>query len=543
MNKVLLVTNYADQFLIKELSKLSNYSILSPGYNRIAIFDLKDFDFAEIDCVIMHISERKLYDSYCQVSNRSDYFRSNLDLITNTIEFLSVEIKVPIIFILPKFINDSIHGMSSFQRKEGFNYFVFDILTLLRDLTFKFKGLELIVPEKLHFSYRNFIFSDLPYEITSLSKLAFQITKKLNTLSGLGLVKCIVCDLDNTLWGGVLGDDGIERLEFSPNGRGKVFFDIQTTLLRLKEKGILLAIISKNYHEVVIDAFSSNRFVLKLDDFVVIKANWERKSKNMIEIINELSLTADSFLFLDDNPVERNDINSLNMGIVVPDLGVKEAESILSYLSESHYFDSISTVPLKDRTKDYQNEFKRVEIKKSYHDESEFLRSLKLFSSFDAFNLNTIDRIHELFTRSNQFNLTTIRRSKYELKNIINSSAHITLSFNLRDDYGDFGLVSCIIIEKIQECRYIISDWIMSCRVLNRSLEEFIILTVISLIQKEFCTSEEFTLIGEYRPTKKNSMVSGLYTRMGFVECGEGFFEYTVSRKIETKLKSFVNHG
>ena len=326
--------------------------------------------------------------------------------------------------------------------------------------------------------------------------------------------KCLILDLDNTTWGGIIGDDGIEHIQVGSLGLGKAFTELQSWAKNLKERGIILAICSKNEDKTAREPFEKHPdMVLRLDDIAVFVANWENKADNIRYIQSILNIGYDSMVFLDDNPFERNLVRQELPEVTVPELPKDPAEYV-PYLQQFNLFETTSYSSLdKDRTGQYQREAKRVGLQKNFGSISEFLENLKMEAIAKSFDKFHVPRIAQLTQRSNQFNLRTIRYSEKEIKDIINSDQHSSLYVSLKDKFGDYGLISLVILNKEKEGLFI-DTWIMSCRVLKRDVESFVLNELVRIAKEEGVSY----LIGERLPTKKNIIVKDHYKNLGFEE-------------------------
>jgi FkbH-like protein len=326
--------------------------------------------------------------------------------------------------------------------------------------------------------------------------------------------KCLVLDLDNTLWGGVIGDDGIEGIQIGHGlGIGIVYSEFQQWLKKMKDRGIILAINSKNTESVAKEPFEKHpEMILRLSDIAVFVANWENKAQNMIHIQSILNIGYDSMVFIDDNPFERNMVRENVPDVHVPEMPEDPADW-LEYLYAMNLFETISYSSVdSDRTKQYQSEAKRVTSQKSFTNEDDYLKNLSMGSLVEGFTPYTAPRIAQLSQRSNQFNLRTIRYDEADIHKITNDPDYHCFSFTLEDKYGDNGLI-CVVIMKAQDGETLFIDtWFMSCRVLKRGMENFVINTLVN-----FATENGYKkIVGEYIPTEKNEIVSGHYSRLGF---------------------------
>lgn len=326
--------------------------------------------------------------------------------------------------------------------------------------------------------------------------------------------KCLILDLDNTVWGGVVGDDGWENIQVGHGlGIGKVFTEFQEWVKKLKKRGIIVCVCSKNDENKAKEPFAKNpEMVLKLDDISVFIANWENKADNIRIIQSILNIGFDSMVFLDDNPFERNMVRKNVPGVTVPELP-EDPGQYLEFLYSQNLFETASYSNAdKDRTKQYQVEAKRVTAAKAFTNEADFLKSLNMLSEVKGFDKFNTLRVAQLSQRSNQFNLRTVRYTEDQITAIDQSDKYATFSFTLEDKFGDNGLIAVIIMEKKDAETLFIDTWFMSCRVLKRGMENF---TLNILVDYAFQNGFK-KIIGEYLPTAKNKMVKELYPSLGF---------------------------
>ena len=329
--------------------------------------------------------------------------------------------------------------------------------------------------------------------------------------------KCIILDLDNTLWGGIVGDDGISGIELGHGlGIGKMFVEFQEWLLKLKNRGIILCVCSKNNESTAKEPFLNHPdMVLKIDDIAVFLANWESKVSNIRMIQKILNIGFDSMVFLDDSSFERGVVKENIPEITVPELP-EDPALYLEYLYSLNLFETSSFSKVDtDRTKQYAANARREEFQNLFDNEEEYLKSLEMISKVDTFNEYNIPRVAQLSQRSNQFNLRTIRYTESEIKTISESSEYISRAFNLSDKFGDNGLIAVVIMKKMDMESLFIESWFMSCRVLNRGMENYILDKLVAIAKENGI----MRIIGEYIPTPKNILVKDHYRNLGFIKC------------------------
>jgi FkbH-like protein len=328
-------------------------------------------------------------------------------------------------------------------------------------------------------------------------------------------VKCIVLDLDNTLWGGVIGDDGLEGIRLGELGDGEAFVTLQRFLLEMRRRGVLLAVCSKNERENALLPFREHpAMVLRESDITMFVANWDDKATNISLIKETLNIGYDSILFLDDNPFERRLVRELLPEVVVPELPEDPAEYV-SAIAAHNFFEAASASQLDaQRAELYKTAVAREDAKHSFANIEDYLRSLSMeidVRRFDAFNL---PRISQLIQRSNQFNLATRRYSEAQCAAMMaDEHGSYPFSVSLKDRFGEYGLISVVVVQRRDDVATI-EEYLMSCRVLQRGVEHNVMNHIFSWAAANGIRRIE----GVYIPTKKNGMVKQFYARFGFAQ-------------------------
>ena len=325
--------------------------------------------------------------------------------------------------------------------------------------------------------------------------------------------KVLVLDLDNTLWGGVVGDDGVDGIEIGDTSpRGEAFKAFQGYIASLKARGVLLAVASKNDPERAEEAFVRHpEMVLRMGDFVAFKASWGPKSESLRQIAAELELGLDSFVFVDDNPAEIEIVRQFVPEVATILLGPDPSE-YRATLEDCRLFEPRAlTAEDSDRTAQYQREAERRTLLASVTDMDAYLGSLGMVGAVLPFRAADVPRIAQLVNKSNQFNLTTRRRSEAEVAAVLESPEHDGFTVRLRDRFGDHGLIAVVIL-RTEGGVADVDTWLMSCRVLKRQVEEETVNEIVRLALARGATRVR----GLYLPTAKNDMVRDLYARMGF---------------------------
>lgn len=370
---------------------------------------------------------------------------------------------------------------------------------------------------------------DFSYSLSHIIKAVFGKNKK-----------ALVLDLDNTLWGGIVGDDGAENLEIGQETpMGQVYQEFQTYLKSHKELGVLLNIDSKNDEENAIAGLNHPDGVLRPEDFIIIKANWETKSQNMAEIASTLNIGKDALVFVDDNPREREIIRQQIPEAAVPEMTNGEAlepDRFIRILDKNGYFEVISLSEDDQRRNEmYKANALRKSQEESFGDYTEFLKSLEMRGSILGFDAVHFSRIAQLTNKSNQFNLTTKRFTQAQIEQIAGNPGYITLYGRLSDKFGDNGVVS-LIVGRIKGKEVHVELWLMSCRVLKRNMEFAMMDTLVERCQKKGIQR----IIGYYYPTAKNAMVKDFYGLQGFTkikeeESGNTIWQFDIKENYEKK--------
>jgi FkbH-like protein len=325
--------------------------------------------------------------------------------------------------------------------------------------------------------------------------------------------KCLVLDLDNTLWGGVIGDDGLEGIVLgNGSGTGEAYAALQTVALDLRGRGIILAVCSKNDEANALLPFRRhNEMVLKEEHIACFVANWTDKAANLREIATMLNIGTDSLVFLDDNPAERAIVRMELPEVAVPEVGEDPAE-YPGLFTRAGYFEALS-FSNEDRLRAdlYRANADRLKLQSSVTNLTDYLASLEMTMYASPFDVVGRTRITQLINKSNQFNLTSRRYSEAQIEGAEKDPKKFTLQVRLSDKFGDNGIVSVIIFDK--ECeKWSCDTWLMSCRVLGRRVEE----AVLAVVAKAARAEGAATLQGRYIPSKKNGLVVEHFAKLNF---------------------------
>jgi FkbH-like protein len=328
--------------------------------------------------------------------------------------------------------------------------------------------------------------------------------------------RCLVLDLDNTLWGGVIGDDGLEGIVLGQGDpQGEAFLAIQRTALALRERGIVLAVSSKNNDDTARLPFQNHpEMLLRENHVAVFQANWRDKATNIRAIAKELSLGLESLVFLDDNPAERRLVRDMLPEVAVPELTEDPAHYVRTLLAAG-YFEAVTFSPEDQKRADfYQDNARRVALQRATGDLDAYLETLDMTITFQPFDDVGRARIAQLISKSNQFNLTTRRYGEAQVGEIEADPNCFTLQVRLVDTFGDNGMISVIICRRDGNA-WQIDTWLMSCRVLGRRVEQAVLQELVGHARALGITR----IVGTYRPTERNRLVEDHYAKLGFTEC------------------------
>ncbi len=348
-------------------------------------------------------------------------------------------------------------------------------------------------------------------EVPAIPYLSFNLANIIKSIYGKNK-KAFVLDLDNTLWGGIIGDDGVENIRIGKEvPSGQVYAEFQEYLKDHKALGIILNINSKNEYENAIAGLKHPASILLPDDFIIIKANWNPKNLNTKDIAEELNLGADSFVFVDDNPAERKVVADYVEGIATPE--IDQPENYIRIIDRNAYFEvtNFSEEDLK-KSELYRDNSKRSQMMSTFDNYEDYLKSLEMKAEIASFKPIYLERISQLTNKSNQFNLTTKRYSLSDIEEVKNDDNYIKLYGKLEDIFGDNGVISVVIGNIKNKDELHIDLWIMSCRVLKRNME----FAMMDKLVEKAKEKNIKTIYGYYYPTKKNKMVNDFYDLQGF---------------------------
>ena len=534
MLRIAVIGNYATQFLLKPLKK--QFKSMETEFYQ-AEFNSIDMELIDPnsnlfslnpDFIIWHESTLGLRDQFyqSQTSNRDEFAVQYIKRLNNYLYVIAE--------LLPKckvlFPNhslrylDSIFGNFSSKVEISWDYQIQKINQLLNEASIENKNLYLIesTPTQQVYSttdYSMVVTAELHFTLQYLDWITYNLKQTIDAFQG-SFKKCVILDLDNTLWGGIIGDDGLENIHIGNLGTGKAFTRFQKWLKELKNRGIILAVCSKNEDSIAKSPFLNHpEMILKLDDIALFTANWNSKADNINNIQKILNIGFDSMVFLDDNPAEREIVRNHIPNIIVPELPIDPAD-YLPYLISLNLFETVSlSANDSERTMQYQQEAKRAELSASITNMDEYLRSLDMVAKIEEISEINVERVAQLTQRSNQFNLRTKRYTSADIKNICSNPNHLIVTVEMADKFGNYGLISVVIVEIIENVAKI-DTWIMSCRVLKRNVEHALMNYLVDRLTNKNIQKIE----GEYIPTEKNVLVANLLPELGMNKTEDNYY-------------------
>lgn len=540
--KVALLSDSAPQFL--------SQAIRAIGWEKQLDLEIFETDFDQIDrqvlskesdlhkfkpeIIIIFECYQKTTEHFYNLNDkqRKSFTNDYGKKVENFYKIINSKLGAKLIYFNIPQVNDSVFGNFASKVEASLPYQIKKLNLLLNKLSSKCRDLfildlaSLVQREGTSFAIdqKFWVNFSLALSIDMHPKIAKNVVDIICAANG-QVIKCVVVDLDNTLWGGIIGDDGLDGIQIGELGIGKAFSQIQLWLRELTKRGIILAVASKNDEKIAKDVFENHpEMILSLSDFAVFAVNWNSKIDNIANIQKTLNISFSSIVFLDDNPFEREIIKKTFPQITVPDLP-QDATEWLTYLQEENLFETTSfSEEDKKRIQHLRQNTKRTLEYESFADETLFLKNLDMVAKIEPFKQFDIPRVAQLSQRSNQFNLRTVRYSEEEIKKITKSNNYLTISIHLKDKFGDLGLISAIILEKKSDSLFV-DTWIMSCRVLKRGVEDLAMNHIVSLAKA--CRAKE--VVGEYIPTEKNGLVKNHFSNLGFIK-KDSLWQFPISK-------------
>ena len=551
--KVALLGDTATQFLataIKGWGVERGYRIelFEAEYNQVErqfmdpTSDLHQFD---AQYIVVFQSTHKWNEHYSLLSTaeQGTLADNRLDFVTQICDSTNAKI---IYFNYPE-IEDTVFGSYANKVETSFTYQVrkmnYELMKLSEEKQNLFicdiAGLQNKLGRDTMFDAMVYTTTEMIFSLDAIPYVSSRVMDIICALQG-KFKKCIILDLDNTLWGGVVGDDGLEGIQLGHGlGIGKAFTEFQMWVKKLKNRGIIVCVCSKNDEDKAKEPFEKHPdMVLRLDDISVFMANWETKVDNIRQIQQILNIGFDSMVFIDDNPFERNMVRENIPDITVPEMP-EDPSCYLEYLYSLNLFETASySLADKDRTKQYQVQAKRAAFSKSFTNEADFLKSLNMVSNVEGFTKFNIPRVAQLSQRSNQFNLRTVRYTESDIEAMLKDEKCFPLTFTLEDKFGDNGLIAVVIMKELDGESLFVDTWFMSCRVLKRGMENFTLNNMVEVAKKNGYKK----IIGEYLPTPKNGMVADHYAKLGFEQMSdEARSKWSLNVESYKNLECYIN--
>jgi FkbH-like protein len=555
-----ILADFASQHYVKAIRAALitwkiNATIWEADYNSIEssiISENSGLYQERFDYVILIPSAYKLNKDFSHSPSPAGFADLKLARIKQLVGMLTSRTRSRVIITNYHELDDGVFGNYANKTDQSFLFQVRKLNFGLMQLAIEHSNLFIADAQSLYssqgtalaFDPKLYVHGDLIYSLDFIAILAQSTSKIIAAIQG-SFKKCVIVDLDNTMWGGIIGDDGIENIQVGDLGIGKAFTGLQNWLLSLKNRGIILAVSSKNTDAIAREVFEKHPgMTLRMRDISVFAVNWETKVDNIRFIQSVLNIGFDSMVFLDDNPFERNIVRQNIAEITVPELPEDPAE-YLFYLQSLNLFETASfSSEDAGRTKQYQEEAGRMELQKSFLNEDEFLASLDMKALVKPVDSFTCPRVAQLTQRSNQFNLRTIRYTDDDVKKLMVNPDFRTITVSLADKYGDYGLISAVFLEKKSTDTVFIDTWIMSCRVLKRGVEWMVLDEIIRAAVESGCKYIE----SEYIATPKNGMVSNHYQLLGFEELDTSgkyrlkIENYLPKANFIEKIRDYVNN-
>ena len=518
-------------------------------YSRMSLSVLNpDFVQLKPEVVIIVISSHILYEEY-QRANREDksgfaerYIREINDVWKVIQENGSIIFQTNCIDI-----PDNTHGNCTLKFEDSFLYQIRKLNYLLAE---RCKNNQGIIPFDIlkyqsRFGY-DYVFSAdtffaalMPYSLPFIKLFVREWFHLYESVNGL-IVKCIVVDLDNTIWGGIVSEDGIGELLLSGSGEGRAFHYFQLWLKSMKESGLMLAICSKNDHKLVFQVFKEREdMVLKWEDFSAYEINWDNKAQGIERIKNRLGISFDNMVFIDDSIFERENVKNEIPELIVPDMPQNPSKYI-EFLSSLNIFESCIVDNLGEkRAAHFKNESKRDNLRLASLREDVYLKKLEMKLQFARVTRRQSERVAQLLNRCNRFNLRTKRATVYQVEQLIEDDSCYLIYFTLEDIYEDYGIISVIIGKKIDDDKVFIDNWVLSCRAFGRGVETAVCNSFVSLMKQ----MEIKQIVGEYIPNNKNEIVKELFSKLGFDICEDGTYILNVDSYSDLTNYISVEYG
>lgn len=491
--------------------------IVSSDYDNIVqeVLDKNsNFNKHKYDAVLLSIDYRNLF------FEKDDRLDRSAELIKTIKEAVSKNLNCPIIFQNISCPPIQLHGSYDKLNKhslrkqiEDFNSFLYNFIQNNGDYLFDVSTLSEIIGTQNWFDFKYWALAKVPFSPNFIPIYLEFLSRILRAIKGLSK-KCLVLDLDNTIWGGVIGDDGLDGIKLGQGDSiSEAFLEFQKIITKLKESGVILAVCSKNNEDIARLPFKKHKdMIIKEKDISAFYANWDDKALNIQKIAKDLNIGLDSIVFFDDNPVEREFIRRNLPEVSVPELPNEDPALYSQTLLHAGYFETV-LLSLEDKNRSglYENNSKRLELKNKIESIDDYLKELDMTIEIDNFNNSSLTRVTQLINKTNQFNLTTKRYTFQQIKDLSINKNFLTIQARVTDRFGDNGIIAILIVE-LKNNSFNIDTWLMSCRVLSRKIEHVLFDELITYAKKKKIK----TIEGAYIKTEKNLLVKDHYQKFGF---------------------------
>lgn len=533
--KIAVLTSFTTRGLVESLNVIcAEHGVLAEFYvapynqcfqqildthSPLYVFE-PDLTFVFVDIMSL-LGEEYFFPYKMKTSERKHFVEEKSGEIKNLLEVLNSDISGKVVvhnFQVPVY---SPRGIVEYKEDFGFIEMVQTLNCDLRDFLKKNKkaylfdydsfcarhGKDFIFDQKMYY------LADIKLDLEKMPSLSEYYLEYIIPLCAL-TKKCLVLDLDNTLWGGVIGEDGIEGIKLGPEKEGKPFFELQKAILNLYDRGIILAVNSKNNLQDALNVLQKHPYMLlKEKHFASMQINWMDKATNMIEIANEINIGLDSLVFLDDDHLNRELIRDKAPEVYVIDFPKDPAllPNTMENISKLFSTLEITSEDLK-KGEMYVSQRKRRELKSTVNNIDDFLKSLEMKLTIEEANTFNTPRISQMTQKTNQFNLTTKRYMEEEIAKFSESNDYLVQCVKVQDKFGDNGITGCLIIIKESSDVWSVDTFLLSCRILGRRIEAVFLAKLIERAKSEGVRS----ILGEFIPTDKNMPASNFYKDMKF---------------------------
>ena len=476
------------------------------------------------------------------VTQRKDYIKKRSQEIIDLVNVFIKKSNSKIIVTNLSISTYSPYGICETKTEYGLQEMISDFNKKLTDglwnessaYIFDFNSFVARHGENNTFDYRQFHFGDLKISLDYIPYLVDELLGYIKPILGINR-KCIAVDLDNTLWGGVVGEDGFEGIELGPNGKGNTFVEFQRRLLSLYQRGVILAINSKNNPEDALKVIREHSYmILREENFACIRINWNDKVSNMREIAEELNIGLDSIAFFDDDPVNREYMCKALPMVLTVELS-NDSSSYASTLTSMNEFNVLTiTDEDKKRGKMYLQQRMRRDVEKSATNLEDFLNQLNIKIKIKKADQFTIPRVAQLTLKTNQFNLTTRRYQEEDITKFSNDDSMLVGCAQVEDKFGDNGITGAFIVKKDNPKEWIIDTFLLSCRVMGRKVEDTMMWHILNEARKHGVRK----IMVQYIPTQKNKPCETFLPDYGFKKDGE-YWTYDTSNNV--KVPAHIN--